>query len=461
MQFAGQRTDEHLQPVGKPDNILIKLSDDVLPDPYAILVHGITPQKTIEEGITEVEFCRYFVDKVAEPGTTFVGYNNIRFDDEFIRRILYRNFYDPYQWHWKDGRSRWDLLDPIRMMRALRPDGLKWPMLEGKPTVKLELMAKENNLMHDNAHDALSDVTALMQLAQTFREMQPKLFNYLLEMRDKKKVSELVVSPDPFLYTSGKYNGEHEKTTLSYTLFKHPHRDSAIVYDLREDPGKWMDMSVDKLVEHWQARYDDVIEQLPVKTLQFNRCPAVAPLGVLDKVAQKRINLDIQKAKENQRILAGNRDFIQRLRDAFGIVENEQQTSLQLEQHSDNKLYDEFWTEGDQKELSMVRSTPPEDLAGLKTRLQNKRMRTMLPFYMARNFPNVLSGEDRQAWEEYRRKVFYAGGNNSAFSRFSTQIREATTTRKLDTHQEYLLTELQLYAESIFPEPPDEAEVVS
>jgi exodeoxyribonuclease-1 len=291
MQFAGQRTDENLKPIGEPDNILVKLADDVLPEPDAVLVHGITPQKAQEEGISEAELARYFSDKIAIPGTTFVGFNNIRFDDEFIRRLNYRTFYDPYHWHWKDNRSRWDMLDPIRMMRALRPKGMKWPMIDGKPTVKLELMAKENGLLHENAHDALSDVVALIELAQKFKQAQPKLFDYLYQVRNKKNVAELALSEQPFVYTSGKYSSENEKTTIVQTLFKHPRRDSAVVYDLRHDPSKWMEMPKEDLIKHWQVRYGDDLEPLPVKTMQFNKCPTVAPIGVLDNDSKKRLSL--------------------------------------------------------------------------------------------------------------------------------------------------------------------------
>ena len=58
MQFAGQRTDMELQPIGEPVNILVKMTDDALPSPSAINVTGITPQKTLMDGITEAEFCR-------------------------------------------------------------------------------------------------------------------------------------------------------------------------------------------------------------------------------------------------------------------------------------------------------------------------------------------------------------------------------------------------------------------
>ncbi len=155
MQFAGIRTDLNLKPIGEPVNILIKLTDDALPDPDGIIITVITPQNTKAEGITEVEFLKIFTEEVAIQGTIFTGFNTVRFDDEFMRFMNYRNFYDPYEWQWADDRSRWDLLDVVRMTRALRPDGMKWPFdTNGKPSNRLELLTSVNGLEHTDAHDA-------------------------------------------------------------------------------------------------------------------------------------------------------------------------------------------------------------------------------------------------------------------------------------------------------------------
>jgi exodeoxyribonuclease I len=223
MQFAGQRTDLELRPIGEPVNILVKITDDILPDPDAVLVTGITPQMTLADGVTEAEFLKIFAEQVATPNTIIMGYNSVRFDDEFMRCLHYRNFYDPYEWQWQDGRSRWDLLDVVRMTRALRPEGIKWPFdLAGKPTNRLELITGLNKLNHAHAHDALSDVTATIEVARLIRNKHPKLFDYLLSMRDKKKVAELVDGGESFVYTSGKYSSDYEKTTVAVKVCDHP-----------------------------------------------------------------------------------------------------------------------------------------------------------------------------------------------------------------------------------------------
>lgn len=249
MQFAGQRTDLSMNPIGDPFNILIKLTEDVLPDPDAILVTGITPQQTIDDGLTEVEFLKLFHKEITLPGTIFVGFNTVRFDDEFMRYLHYRNYYDAYQWHWQNGCSRWDLLDLTRMTRALRPENIMWPVdSEGKPTNRLELLTSINNLDHQNAHDALSDVRATISVAKMLNERQPRLFKYLLKMRDKNEVERLVKSGDRFVYSSGKYSGDFEKTTIAVYLADNP-KSGALVYDLRFDPTPWLNMPANQLVE--------------------------------------------------------------------------------------------------------------------------------------------------------------------------------------------------------------------
>ena len=347
------------------------------------------------------------------------------------------------------------MMDPIRMMRALRPEGMKWPVLDGKPTVKLELMAKENGLLHENAHDALSDVVALVQLTQKFKSAQPKLFDYLLRVRDKREVAKLVNTGEPFVYTSGKYSSEHEKTSVVASLFKHPRRDSAIIYDLRQDPSEWLAKSVDDLVKHWTVRYgDSTTKLLPIKTMQFNKCPAIAPIGVLDDASKKRISLDMEVVEKNRQILEQNPEFAERLKKALDIIENEQQTKLSLDDSVDNKIYDGFWGDDDMVELHQIRAMEPTELGSMVPKLKNKRLREMVPLYKARNYPKLLTIEEHESWESFRIKTLI-GGENSAFAKFSKRMQDIRANRKLTPNDDYLLTELQLYAESIMPEPED------
>ncbi|MCX6728109.1 MAG: exodeoxyribonuclease I [Candidatus Saccharibacteria bacterium] len=457
MQFAGQRTDLDLNPIGEPHNILIALSDDILPDPDAILITGITPQHTVAEGTTEADFLKTFEEEIATQGTIFVGYNTIRFDDEFMRYTMYRNMYDPYTWQWKDDRSRWDLLDVVRMTRALRPEGITWPVDgAGKPTNRLELLTAQNGLDHAHAHDALSDVNATIDLAKLLRSHQPKLFDYLLSIRDKKSVKELVESGKPFVYCSGKYANEYQKTAVVIRLADHPQKSGALVYDLRFDPTEFQAMEIDQLVDAWrwqppEDRREDA-PRLPIKTLQFNRCPAVAPLAVLDPDSQSRLQIDIDMIQANRDKLAGDADFSKKVLGALAILDAEQQKRFAEEPKTvDAQLYDGFMSDKDHSLMQDIRSAKPDDIGSYAEKCHDQRLKKLVPLYKARNYPRKLTIDERRVWETHRADYLMAGGAESRLAKYFERIKTLSAKPDLTDTQKFLLEDLTLYGQSIVP----------
>ena len=453
MQFAGRRTTLDLEPLGEPVNIFIKQTEDILPDPDAVLITGITPQAANADGVTEAEFLRRFNDEVAVPGTIFVGFNTVRFDDEFMRCLHYRNFYDAYEWQWKDDRSRWDLLDMVRMTRALRPDGIQWPFdINGKPTNRLELLTGLNKLDHAHAHDALSDVDATIAVARMVRNKQTKLFDYLLGMRDKRKVADLVEKDEPFVYTSGKYPGEFEKTTVVYAICSNPKKQGSLVFDLRFDPLQYKDMSAEELADIWRWKKDSDEPRLPVKSLQYNRCPAVAPMGVLDEASRQRLKIDLNQIGKNLAALKTMKDFEQRLLKAIDILDKHQQTRLlSTDKDVDYRMYDGFFGNEDKQAMRVVRAAAPEELGDLGLRFKDDRLAALLPLYKARNYPKHLTSEERHEWEQFCERQLLTGGQHSRMAQFYNRLQQIAARDNLTAHQQYLLEELRLYAESIMP----------
>ncbi|MBQ9017842.1 exodeoxyribonuclease I [Candidatus Saccharibacteria bacterium] len=424
MQFAGQRTDMDLNPVGEPVNILVKMTDDALPSPKAIMVTKITPQKTLAEGISEAEFCRVAMDEIFVPNTVAVGYNTVRFDDEFMRAILWRNFYDPYEWEWKDGRSRWDMLDVVRLTRALRPEGINWPVTdEGKATNRLELLTKMNGLSHEHAHDALSDVYATIAVATLIREKQPDLFSYLFKMRDKREVQKLINldNPRPFVYASGRYSSEHEKTTVAVPIA--PGRNgNVLVYDLRYD------------VEEELGRRDKAMFPI-VKELCYNKCPAVAPMSVLDKDdGWEKIGLTREGVERNLAKLLQHPEFAEQMR-----LENESRPEFPPVSEPELALYDGFLDETDRIKVAAVRNADVNRLADFHPDFHDARLPGLLLHYKGRNFPEALSEKEMEEWERYRQ---------DRLKRQSTKFMEEL--KEVYTRDEFVAEELRLYFESLW-----------
>ena len=444
MQFAGQRTDMNMNSIGEPVNILVKLSDDILPSPDAIMVTGITPQSSLSDGYSEAEFCKLLIEEILTPDTIVVGFNNVRFDDEFIRHTLWRNFHDPYEWAWSEGRGRWDMLDVVRMTRALRPDGIEWPVDEsGKAVNKLELLAKVNNLTHAKAHDALSDVVALIDLAKLIKTKQQKLFDYLFSMRDKKKIAELVhlKNPQPFIYTSGRYDPAHEKTTVAYPVSEALHPGSVIVYDLRYDPTPFLTATPKQLAEilfaNRDARQQAGFLPLPVKELSFTKCPSIAPLGVLDDASKERLSINLDTIRAHMAILSANPGFADAIHEAYQLKEP-YATASDVE----HMLYDGFINDKDKPKINAVRNADASSLADFHPTFIDGRLDELLFRYKARQFPTSLSEDEHVRWETYRANKLQAT---------LPSYLEAIERLRRGGADAFLLEELHLWAESIVP----------
>ena len=447
MQFAGIRTDMNLEPVGEPVNLLIKLNDDTLPSPEALMVTGITPQQTVNDGYTEAEFARTIAGEVFTPDTIVVGFNNIRFDDEFIRHLFWRNFYDPYEWSWKEGRSRWDLLDVVRMTRALRPDGIEWPVDEkGVATNRLELIASANGIDHFKAHDALSDVQALVAVAKLIRKKQPQLYDYLLKMRDKKEVKKLVnlEYKQQFVYVSGRFDAEYNKATVAFPLTAGKNG-NVVIYDLRYDPTQFINMSQKELTKRlyatWDERQADDFVKLPVKELQYNRVPAVAPMGVLAQSdGWKKIKLNESIVTKHKDILLSAPGFAENIRT---ILENREEYTKSLDPES--QLYDGFVPDIDKMRIETVRNATETELADFHPNFTDERLELLLLHYKARNFQKSLAEDEVIAWEKWR--VDRINASLPAFAESLQKLSESTT----DENKLFVLQELHLWAESILP----------
>ena len=427
MQFAGQRTDMNLEPVGDPVNILVKMSEDMLPSPYAIMVTKITPQSTLTDGFTEAEFCKYVMDEIFTPGTIAIGYNSIRFDDEFMRHIFWRCFYDPYEWQWKDGRSKWDMLDAVRMTRALRPEGIEWPVTdEGKATNRLELITKLNGIEHKHAHDALSDVEALIDVTRLIKEKQPQLYDYLFKMREKRAVQQMINldKPQPFVYSCGQYSSAHNKTSVAFPIAP-AKNGNVLVFDLRQD--------LDELLAQEEPKFYPT-----VKELKYNHCPAVAPLGVLEQGdGWQKIGLTKEQIEKNKTALLVHPDFIEKMRS-----ENEERPEFPPAVDSESALYDGFLDPSDKTRCDAVRVAKLNDLADFHPDFHDPRLPDLLLHYKARNFERSLTESEHQKWEEYRLARIKAKQNE-----YIKAIQQLAAEGK----DSYVLEELQLWYQSLLP----------
>nr|WP_314541267.1 exodeoxyribonuclease I [uncultured Massilia sp.] len=455
-QFAAIRTDAELNEIGEPIMLYCQPAPDYLPDPQSCLITGITPQHCLEHGVPEHEFAARICEAFSEPGTIGVGYNTIRFDDEVTRFLFWRNLIDPYAREWQNGCGRWDLLDVVRMAYALRPDGIAWPRHEdGRPSFKLEHLSRENGLVHEAAHDALSDVRATIALARLLRNKQPKLFDFCLELRRKDRVAaEMGLHLDaalrqPFLHVSGMFPAERGCIGLVWPLATHPtNKNEVLVWDCRHDPSELFALDVETIRLRMFTRTADLpegVERLPIKSVHLNKSPMlVGNLKTLSPALAQRWELDIDQGLAHARLAAGGPDMAAVWQEVYRRDGGTEAVDV------DEDLYGGFVGNADRRRLESLRLEDPVRLAAARPGFDDKRLGDILFRYRARNFPDSLSPEEMETWEEHRAARLFDGlGGARTVDQLFGEIDALSETA--DERAEEILGALYDYAEAIAP----------
>lgn len=436
-QFAAIRTNNALEIIGEPISLHCQPPPDYLPHPIACLITGITPQFCLTHGLAEREFAGRIHFEMAAANTTTLGYNSMRFDDEVTRQLFWRNFYPAYAREFQHGNARFDLIDVMRMAYALRPEGLHWPSVEGKPTFKLELLAQANGLVHRSAHDALSDVEVLIALARKLKTVQPKLWEYAFSLRRKAAVTELIdyKSGEPLVHVSQRFSAERGCLALWLPICAHPGRANEIIgVDLSAPIDSLLQLDADELTERIFVRQADLPEgesRIAVKTLHLNRAPMLAKLTVLrganlarlalNDAADSPLALQIKRAQQ----LRAEPSVANKLRAAFAHNDR-QKNAAPTTAVIDTSLYAGFLTEADNHLLPRVRAAEPSAFTTISKQFRDARMPELLARYQARQFPETLSAEQREQWQRYC-KNWLSDGAPMTKTRFLEEITAART----------------------------------
>ncbi|HAU79284.1 exodeoxyribonuclease I [Stenotrophomonas sp. TWI273] len=405
-QFAGIRTDADLNIIEAPVSFYVKPADDLLPSPIATLITGITPQHALSAGVTEAEAFARINDLMAQPGTCSLGYNTLRFDDEFVRHGLFRNFYDPYEREWRNGNSRWDLLDMMRLLHALRPDGIVWPQREdGATSFKLEHLATANNVREGDAHEALSDVHATIGLAKLFKQAQPRLWDYALKLRDKRFVGSLldVDAMQPVLHISMRYPAQRMCAAPVLPLARHPFINNRIIaFDLEGDIEPLLDLPPETIAARLYTRAADMADgeqRVPLKEVHLNKVPALVAWNHLRPADHARLGIDPAAIEANaERLRQIGPALAEKVRQVYSGERSLAPSDV------DASLYDGFLADGDKSLMARIRTSPPAELASFAERLRDPRMPELLFRYRARNYPDTLDTTERSRWNDYRRQ---------------------------------------------------------
>ena len=457
-QFAAIRTDAELNEIGTPEMLYCQPASDALPEPEACLITGITPQECAAKGLPEHAFAARVQALLGQPGTIGVGYNSIRFDDEVTRFMLWRNLRDPYAREWQNDCGRWDLLDVARAAHALRPEGIQWPAGDdGLPSFRLEKLSAANGLLHEAAHDALSDVRATLALARLLRQAKPKLFDFCLSLRKKDRVAQELGLPttlrqaQPFLHVSGMFGAARGNMALMWPLAMHPsNKNELLAWDLAADPAELADLKADEVRQRLftpTAQLPEGVTRLALKGVHLNKSPIVVRnLQVLRPELAERWGIDRARAERHADTLRALPDLNALWAEVYARPPAAEPPDV------DEDLYGGFVGNADRRRLEALLALPPAELALARTGFDDVRLGELVFRYRARNFPDTLNAQDATRWQDHRRARLLRGEAGALtvqalFDRIDTLAETAE-----DERSQAVLEALYEWGEQIAPE---------
>ena len=367
-----------------------KLSPGIVPEAMALLVNKTTPKVLKETNLSHYQMLRQLIDKFKEwKNSTFIGYNSINFDEEFLRRTLFKNLEYPYLTN-TNGNERGDLFSLARACHLYYPDCIKTPISDkNNPVFKLEKLAPMNDIKHDKAHSAMGDVLATIEIAKLLNKKAPNVWKASLMTTNKDKSFQLIKNEKLFC-TDFFYYGKSVPYVLTFVC-QHPQWGYPMCFDLKADPSYYFNLSIQELKKE--------LDKKPkvIRTIKHKKHPIIMnpSYGIhFDNYKQ----LGINKLKQRAKLIRENKEFAKKV---ASILDDDARERQELESQEDvypeESIYKQFPSDHDNKIMSEFHKADWKNKFSVSQKFKDERMQYFGKKILYEESPQSLPKEEYDA----------------------------------------------------------------
>ena len=367
-----------------------KLSPGIVPEAMALLVNKTTPKMLKETNLSHYQMVRQLVDKFKDwKNSIFIGYNSINFDEEFLRRTLFKNLEYPYLTN-TSGNERGDLFSLARACHLYYPNCIKTPISDkNNPVFKLEKLAPMNDIKHDQAHSAMGDVLATVEIAKLLNKKAPNVWKASLMTTNKDKSFQLIRSEELFC-TDFFYYGRSIPFVLTFVC-QHPQWGYPMCFDLKADPSYYFNLSLQELKK--------ALNKKPkiIRTIKHKKHPIImnASYGMNFENYKQ---LGIKKLKQRAKLIKKNKEFIQKV---IQILDDEarekSELDSQLDVYAEESIYTKFASAQDSKIMPEFHKADWKDKFYVLQKFEDERMKYFGKKILYEESPQSLPKEEYNA----------------------------------------------------------------
>jgi exodeoxyribonuclease-1 len=292
---------DNFEVLDEPLNLRCSLKPGLVPEPYALIVNNTTPQILRKTNLSHYGMISQMLEQFNKwSPAVFVGYNSISFDEEFLRKSLFKTLNEPYLTQYS-GNKRGDILGLIRTAHLYYPNCIKTPMSDkGNAVFKLSELTEINEIKHDNAHSALSDVMATVEIAKIIKNKAPSVWKASLMTTSKTDVNAIVEKEKIFCVNEYFY-GKARPFVVTFVCF-HPKYNWPQCFDLKNDPNIYLNMPYAQLKEE--------LKKSPkvIRSIKNNKHPVIMSPNYANNFEGYK-QLGAQKLLERANLIASNKEF--------------------------------------------------------------------------------------------------------------------------------------------------------
>ena len=384
LQVGAIFTDSNFKEIDKIE-ARTALKPGQIPYPKAILVNKSSINNLTHSNLSNFQFVNLIYEKFKSWGPAiYIGYNSINFDEEFLRKSLFKNLIDPYITV-TNGNKRLDLLNILTTNYIFEPNIIKIPKNEkNRPVFKLDKVAPYNEIVFD-AHDAIGDTEATIQLSHILSNKNPELWKSIL-LTAKKEDANIMLEKEKIICITETFYGKTIPYVISLLCY-HPVYKTAICYDLKHDPNEYINLTKETL-KHFINKSPKIL-----RTVKTNKSPIILGKDYISSL-NEYAHISYDELNNRAMIINSHKEFKKNVEQILLYEAEEKQSNMPQEDlYFEETIYKSFSSNYEKIIMQEFHDADWQDKLKIADKFKENKN-----FYFAEKIiyeenPNILSKE--------------------------------------------------------------------
>ncbi len=395
LQFGAIYADDDLNVIDQI-NLRCRRRPEVVPSPAAMLVTNLGPSDLEEQNLSHYEMMREIVNWISDKvPAIFIGHNSLDFDEDFLRRSLYRTLENPYLTV-RYGSARADTMIIAHALHHHDTDQIVVPQVGGKPSFRLGPLARANgiNFGEETAHDAFADIVATLELAKFMRNASPVVWDQMLSNVNLEGIDKLL-SKSPLNYFSAVYFGRPYGFAVSEIGRSVSNAKEIALFDLAHDPNEYVNLDVMDLI--------GVLGKSPkvIRVAQANKQPILMPPSLPGNYLKPDVP-DVPELNRRAELVANSTHF----KEAVGEALPQRYSPRDQSAYVEEQIFDGFFSDEDLNLMKEFHAADWGERSGLVRKFSDERLHEIGTIIMCEEAPTHVTEtqlDEHRQWVSYRK----------------------------------------------------------